>query len=192
MAELFKKQTTVWRRDGVKVPPGTPGATKEVIESRKWYATIKGKATPLSTDKTVAKRMLAKLTTDADLAGVGLTDPYAVHRKRPLLEHLEDYRRELEARDNAPRYVSAVISRLAMLLSGCGFVFTSDLSASRVMEWLANLRRKRQPRVTLETGKEWYTLKEAAAVLGIKPASVGTAVRRHRLVAVGQGKGSSD
>src|SRR4051794_768337 len=112
MADLFKKQTTVWRLNGKKVPPGTPGATKEVIASRKWYGTVKGKATPLSADKTVAKRILAKLTTDEDLAGAGLAALYADHKKKPLAEHLQDYRRELEARNNAPRYVADVISRL--------------------------------------------------------------------------------
>jgi hypothetical protein len=56
------------------------------------------------------------------------------------------------------------------------------------MEWLANLRRHGQRSVPLEPGKELYTAHEAGAVLGIKPASVGTAVRRHRLEAMGQGK----
>jgi hypothetical protein len=51
MAELHKKQTTIWRLDGKKVKPGTPGAIKVTMESRKWYGTVNGEATPLSADK---------------------------------------------------------------------------------------------------------------------------------------------
>ena len=50
-----------------------------------------------------------------------MIDPFEEHHRRPLAEHLADYRRELEARDNAPRYVALVVSRLAALLDGCGF-----------------------------------------------------------------------
>jgi excisionase family DNA binding protein len=113
---------------------------------------------------------------------------YAEHKKRLLADHLADYRRELEARDNAPRYVSVVISRLEALLEGCGFRFVADLSASRASDWLADLRRKGRPRVALPPGQEALTLTEAARLLGIKPHSVSAAVRRHRLAAVGNGK----
>jgi integrase len=189
MAQLFRKQTVVYRTpEGKKCSKDVPGAMKKVLRSRKWYGTIGGKAVPLCTDKAKAKQMLAKLTSDAALAGVGLGDPYAEHRKRPLVKHLADFRQELEARDNVPRYISEVISRLTALLEGCGFVFIQDLNASRVMDWLADLRRKGQPRVPLEPGKEWFTPKEAAAVLGLKPGSVASAVRRNRLAASGQGK----
>src|SRR5262249_24153765 len=122
-----------------------------------------------------------QLLADAAMRQHGLADPFEEHKRRPLADLLADYRRELEARDNAPRYVTVVISRLQALLDGCGFRFATDLSASRVMDWLAELRRKGRPRVALEAGKEWFTVREVGALLGIKPASVGTAVRRHRL-----------
>lgn len=40
----------------------------------------------------------------------------------------------------------------------------------------------------LEHGKELFTAREAGAALGFKPASVGAAVRRHRLQAHGRGR----
>lgn len=58
----------------------------------------------------------------------------------PLAEYLEDYRRELEARGNDPRYVGLVHCRLRALFEGCGFRLLSDLSASGVMDWLARQR----------------------------------------------------
>jgi integrase len=56
------------------------------------------------------------------------------------------------------------------------------------MDWLAELRQKGRPRVALDPAKGWYTAREAAAVLGVMPLSVGTAVRRNRLEAAGKGK----
>src|SRR5262249_41555828 len=129
------------------------------------------------------------LVRKAELGKVGIGDPFEEHRKRPLAEHLADYHRELEARGNAPRYVALVASRLADLASGCGFVFIPDLSASRHMDWLADLRnRPGRPALQLPDGKELFTRAEVARLLGIKPHSVPPLVRRHRLAAEGTGK----
>jgi integrase len=141
----------------------------------------------LSTNKVAAEQMLAELVRKSELAKRGIHDPFEEQGKRPLTEHLVDYHRELEARDNDPRYVRMVISRLQDLFDGCAFTFPGDLSASQVMDWLARLRRGRS-RVELEPGKEWFTKAEAAAALGVKPHSVGDAVRRHRLAATGNGR----
>src|SRR5262249_33597846 len=124
----------------------------------------------------------------AGLGRVGLRDPYEEPHKRPLGEHLDDFHRELSARGNAPRYVELVVSRLRSLLDGCGFCLIADLSASRAADWLANLRRQGKPRVELPTGAEEFTPREVAKLLGIRPLSVGTAVRWLRLEATGHGK----
>ena len=142
----------------------------------------------LCENKAAAEQMLAHLVGQAGLGRVGLRNPCAPHVKRPLAEHLDDYRRELAARNNAPRYVALVASRLASLFAGCGFVFPPDLSANRAMDWLADLRRKGTPPAPLPPGREAFTAREAAALLGIQAASVGAAVRRNRLAATGQGK----
>src|SRR5262245_41730454 len=157
-----------------KVPAGTPGAKKVTKKSSKWYGRVPGstKPVPLSTNKVAAQQLLAALVRKAELGRAGLNDPFEGHRQRPLLEHLADYRRELESRGNAPRYTDLVISRLEDLVEGCGFCFTSDLSASRIMDWLADLRRKGRPCVALEPGQDWFTRKEVAALLGVKPFSV--------------------
>jgi hypothetical protein len=173
-----------------KVKAGTPGAKKKKKKSSKWYGRLPGstKAVPLATNKVAAQQILAELVKKAELGRAGICDPFEAHRKRPLTDHLGDFRRELEARSNALRYSDLVISRLGDLLAGCGFCFTSDLSASRVMNWLAGLRCKAGPRAPLEPGKEWWTRREVAKLLGIQPASVPPLVRRHRLEATGSGK----
>jgi hypothetical protein len=62
----------------------------------------------------------------------------------------------------------------------------ADLSASRVMDWLADLRQKGEARDPLPPGKDLFTMTETAALLSITPQSLGDAVRRHRLQVVEQ------
>src|SRR5262249_42209570 len=157
-----------------------------------WYGKYKGadgnfRRESLCPDKTASKQLLAKLVTDAKMMQHGMGDAFKEHRTRPLKEHLADYGRELEAHGNSPRYVRVVSSRLSDLASGCGFVFLADISAFRVMDFLAKLRQTGRRHVAVDQTKDLYTAGEAAAILGIKAASVGTAVRRHRLQAVGHG-----
>src|SRR5262245_6675094 len=173
MAEPFKKQIIRYcTPDGRRCSPDTPGAIKRVEESRKYYGLVpqpdgKRKPVPLCPDLAKSRQLLNKLLTDAALRQHGLGNPFEEHSKRPLLDHLADYRRELEARDSAPRYVSVVVSRLQALLDNCGFRFIPDLSASRASDWLANLRCKGRPRAALPPGQQTFTLTEAGRLLGI-------------------------
>jgi integrase len=139
-------------------------------------------------DLPASEQLAARLEREAARQHEGMVDAFADHLRRPLAEHLADYRRELEARNNDPGYVSQTIFRVGKLLHGCNFCFIADLSASGVANWLADLRRKGRERTPLEKGKDWFTLTETGAILGIKPASVGCLVRRHRLDATGNGK----
>src|SRR5262245_6349902 len=117
-----------------KVPAGTPGAKKVKKKSSKWYGRVPGSAkpTPLSTNKVAAQQLLAELVRKAELGRAGIGDPFEEHRKRPLSEHLADFRRELASRDNAPRYVQVVFSRLESLFQGCAFVLLGDLDPQPV------------------------------------------------------------
>jgi integrase len=195
--------------------PLNEDVTRIQLLSSKWYGEYRDPdgtehCVPLFTDRTASELRLAELVKLAERKEVGAADPFGDHSKRPLLcprcrgkgttpdgatcecpngSHLTDYRRShLEARGNAPRYTDLVVSRLADLLAGCGFVFPRDLSASRVMDWLAGLRRNGGGGGTLPPGKQQWTRKELAALLGVKPASVSPLVRRHRLPAAGKGK----
>ena len=94
---VFRKQTTAWKVDGKTVPAGTPGAVRVTIKSKKWYGSVNGKHVPLCPDKQAAERMLRKLGTDADMAAVGLGDPFAANKRKPLTEHLTDYAAHLDA-----------------------------------------------------------------------------------------------
>src|SRR5205807_9496828 len=118
-------------------------------------------ACPLCENKAAAEQMLNQLLAKAGLERVVGRDPFEAHRRRPPAEHLADFRRALAARDHAPRYVELVISRPQDRVDGCGFRLIADLSASRVAEWLADLRRQGRPRAELPAGKDQFTAREA-------------------------------
>ena len=137
-------------------------------------------------NKAAAEIMLGELCRQAEMGKAGARDPFAQHRKRPLGEHVEDYHRELEARGNEGRYCRLVASRLRTLCDGCGFRCLGDLSASRVMDWLASLRRVTAPPEPLPH-VEAFTRTEAAHLLGMTTTAFRDTVRRHHLAATGQG-----
>jgi integrase len=172
-----------------KVKKGILGAKKVKKKSSKWYGRAPGnrKPVPLSTNKVAAQQILAELVKKAELGRAGISDPFEAHRKRPLTEHLADYRRELEARDNDPRYVTLVHSRLMALCKGCGFHLVNDLSASRAMDWLCQQRRN-ECAPELPAGQEQFTRSEAAKTLGMSATAFRDAVKRLSLPASGKGR----
>src|SRR5262249_48440234 len=142
--DLYKKQTVRWvDAGGRRCEPGAPGATKRVEHSRKWYAAVGGKPTPLAADKAVARKLLNKLRADAAMKEHGLADPCAEHKARPLDEHLQDFEQALRAKGDTPFHIGLVVARVRALLDGCAFVMPGDLDAARAGEWLASLRADR-------------------------------------------------
>ncbi len=129
--------------------------------------------------------MLAKLVGDTELASVGLVDPFAEHKVRPLLEHLEDFARYLAAKGHTQGHVEKTVARCRALIEGCAFAHTTDLQPSAVLEFLAGLRKGGEP---LDPGKDWYTVAEVAALCGIRPASVCRMAKRDLLARQGAGR----
>jgi integrase len=113
----------------------------------------------------------------------GMIDPYEEHLRRPVAEHVADYRCELESRGNAAPYVDDTIAQLLAIVKGGEFRFIADFCASSVMDWLQSLRRPRVRPAPLEVGKEWFTVIEACKMLGMKRATIATFVRRNQLAA---------
>jgi excisionase family DNA binding protein len=184
--EVFKKQTTVWRLNGRRVPPGTPGAEKDTLESRKWYGTVNGRQVPLCRDKQAAERMLTKRLADAALADVGLADPFLKGKAMPLVDHLVDYRIALEGKGDTSRHVDLTVSRIRALLDGCGFTVFADVDPVIASEWLT-ARRRDGCAVFLPPGDS-FTPAETARLFNCSLANVRSLVKRHGLAATGQGK----
>jgi hypothetical protein len=153
MASLFRPKIVTYTLDGShRTPDGdrvtkdTPGAVRSENRSKKWYGRYtdrdgKQHRVPLSEAKDIARRMLAKLAGDAQLTGVGIgNDPFAEHRDRPLLEHLDDFNRYLAARRTTAGHVQKAVALARIIIKGCRFEHTDDLQPSAVVELLAELR----------------------------------------------------
>jgi integrase len=181
------------RRGRTVTAPLTEDGTRIRLESSKWYGRVPGEAqpVPLATDETAAELMLAELIRKAELAAAGVVDRFEKHRTRPLAEHLAEWEAALLAEGSTPKHVRQTVACARRVLTGCGFVFWPDLSASRVVQYLAELRDRKGPAVELPPIPEkekGYTKAALAEALRIKPHCLPGLVRRLQLQAVGQGK----
>jgi integrase len=177
--------------DGKRVTKHTRGAVRKVTTSKKWYGRYTDGAgrpvrVPLSENKETSRRMLAKLAGEAQLAGVGLADPFAEHRGRPLAEHLEDFARYLEGKGNVHSHVARTKAQCLAILGACRFKWIGDVQASAVVEYLAGLRKGQGN--DLAAGKKSYTVADVAGLCGISPDSVRRMARRGFLTGEGKGK----
>ena len=90
--------------------PLTNKGDKVRLLSRKWYGTYRDadgivRTVPLSTDRTAAQQMLSELVKRAELGKAGIVDPFEGHARRPLAEHLADFKADLNAKGNTPKQV---------------------------------------------------------------------------------------
>jgi hypothetical protein len=144
---------------------------------------------PLCENKAAAEQMLNDLVRKAALGKAGIRDPFEHHHKRPRAEQLVDWEAFLHADGNAEKHVKQTVACVRRILDGCQFVFIADLSASAVQQFLASLRQKgRRAFRPLDPAREWWTKKELADILGVKPTAIPSLVKRHRLTAVEEGK----
>ena len=136
MASLYKKPITrTDRKTGNRIK----------AKSKKWWGRYRDasgveRRVPLASGKTAAQTMLNELITREERKAAGLIDQFDEHAKRPLAEHVKDYRRHLESKANATSHVKLTTSYIQKVIAGCGFKVIRDLSASRVATWLSDLR----------------------------------------------------
>ncbi len=74
------------------------------------------------------------------LVFIGVLDAQSVAATKPLAEHLEDWQVALRAKGNTPKHVNLVTGRARTLLEGCGSRYFSDITPSRVQQYLADRR----------------------------------------------------
>ena len=146
MASLFKRTYT--KRD-----PKSGERIKRKV--RKWYGEYRdadgiNQRVPLCADKTAARAMLNELVRKAERKLAGLVDPYEEHRKRPLVDHLDDYHRFLLGKGDSEEHARQTVGRTRRLLRGCDIARIPDFDATRVVEWLA-AQRSSQPRFSIQT-----------------------------------------
>jgi integrase len=174
-------------------PTYTDKKTGKPRKLRRWYVKYRDadgvvRRVAGYTDKEATKQLAGRLEREAARRQEGLTDPHAEHSRRPLAEHLTDWEAALLAEAATPKHVRQTAACARRVIEGCGFVFMADLSASRVQQYLADLRERRGAAPAFDAATEGYTKKELAALLDVKPSAVPSLVRRHRLEATGYGK----
>ena len=135
MASVFKRKYT-------KVVNGK----KVKKQSRKWYTKLTDadgikRPIPLYTDKTASMHKALRLKTEFEQAEEGIIDRYREHRKRPLAEHLKDFKESLINKGTTKKQAQQVYNRANDIVIGCRFIFISDISASKIQSYLAEKRK---------------------------------------------------
>ena len=148
MASIFKQQYTA--KD-----PKTGKRVKK--KSKFWYVDYKGldgirKRVKGYKDKQATAQLAARLEREAELAAEGIVDRFKEHRKRPLKEHLADFKASLIAKGNTSKHANLVYARAKKVVGGCRFALWSDISSSSVQRYLAQLRKDKV--VESEDGKK--------------------------------------
>ena len=84
---------------------------------------------------------LSEKTRD-QLVKFGLIDKARTIAAKPLTEHIEDYRKSLEANNRTAGYIKTSIASIKKTIAECTFVNCSDIQAEKVESYLANWRNK--------------------------------------------------
>jgi len=137
MASIFKQQYTTIDKDGKRVKK----------KSAYWYIDYKTaegtrKRVKGFKDKQATAQLAAKLEKEAELAQAGIVDKYKEHHKKPLAEHIKDFKASLVNKGTTEKHACLVHNRAKAVIENCKFVFIADISASRVQRYLAERRRE--------------------------------------------------
>lgn len=123
------------------------------VESTCFYALLrdasgKRRRVKLSRDKRVSMVMLGKLLQEAELRRAGIINRFAEQEKRPLMDHLADYAKDLAAKNRTRGYVMASVTRIRRVVEACRFASIRDIDPTAVSAYLADLRKAQGLSVT--------------------------------------------
>jgi len=68
-------------------------------------------------------------------------NPTTAHARRPLAEHVEDFRLYLTDKGNTPAHVKDQAAKVKRIIDGCGFKRIGDITAGVVHAYLTDLRK---------------------------------------------------
>jgi hypothetical protein len=130
---------SIFRRTYAHRDPKTGKKQTRIV--RKWYIDYRDangvmKRVPGFTDKQATVQLAADLERRAARQQVGMIDPCADHSRRPLVDHLADYRRALESRGNDASYITQTVAHCAAVFQAVGAVRPVDLDGDKAANWL--------------------------------------------------------
>ena len=131
------------------------------LESGNWYAQyVDGdgkRTTPRSTrtsDKSTAKRILAKWEADAALRLAGVIDVSAERigsqSKRPIAEHVAEFKASLASPGNTEKHVNGTIKIIGKVIAHQGWSVLADVSAETVEAYSSHLRELERSNRTIQ------------------------------------------
>ncbi len=134
-----KKQEPVRDKDGKPV----------LKQSKNWYVEYRDandvvQKVPGYADKRATEQLAAKLERETAQRKTGIIDRFDLHRKRPLQDHINDWREDLLAKGTTPKQADQVVTRARRIIEGCGFVCWGDISASIVQGYIHKLKHSNQ------------------------------------------------
>ena len=164
------------RRSYTKLDKKT--GTRRRRRSRKYYGQYRDadgviRRVPLCTDKAAAQAMLNQIVREVDRQSAGLANSATEQQKRSLHDQIADFESYLKSKGNTTDHVDQTISRIRAMFGGCKFHRLSDLSGSRVLEWLADAREGVTAPVDPQpAGSVVKTYSEIAAAFGVSVSTV--------------------
>ena len=79
---------------------------------------------------------------EIELANSGVTNPYKEQQKKPLAEHLKDFKQYLLDKGDTQDYARLTHNRVKAILTDCKFTFVADVQPSRVQRYIAERKQK--------------------------------------------------
>jgi integrase len=121
----------------------------ERVKSTCWYGSFinphtgKRLTKRLYSDKTASRRELDRMIQEAERTAAGVIDRYAVHRTRPIAEHVAEYLAHCEHVGQAKRHRHVKEADLKRLIDAIGAQRLTDLEPNAVERHLQGLRDAR-------------------------------------------------
>lgn len=136
MASIFKQAYT-------KKDPATGERVKKY--SKRWYIEFRDasgllRRVPGYSDKRATEQKAAELERASARGEVGMADTRAPHRRKPLKDHVADYRTTLETKNDDPKHFRQTERAILRILESAGAVMLGDLAKDRLEVALAKLR----------------------------------------------------
>ena len=136
MANLYRKPVFI-------TDPKTGQKIKS--PSKKWWGQFKdanGKLRrhPLAVDKMAAQAMLNELVRQVEREKAGIIEPGDRERRRPIGEHVTEFRRLKENRDISEKQVSEVLRQLERIVNECKWRTIADIKPNSLVQFLGDLR----------------------------------------------------
>lgn len=79
------------------------------------------------------------------LVKIGLLDAHRAAAGKPLSKHLEDFKSFLQAKGNTDNRVNTAYTRIKKVFDGCKFNYWSELSASKIHNYISSLLEGKEP-----------------------------------------------